>query len=89
MKKELRFSIECGELTCASRPGNFCKYLGSKNFGARLVCSLFPEEWRGSLDSSHTTLNELPSGPRKGWIGRCKACLEQDKKEEQCALSVK
>ena len=89
MKKELRFSIECGELTCTTSRGKHCKYLGSKDFDTRSVCLLFPATWCGSIEGSHTNLHELTSGPKKDWIGCCKACLAQDKKEEQCASSVK
>ena len=40
MKKKISFDIECGEKTCASKPGNFCRFFrGSLN--GNDTCYLF------------------------------------------------
>ena len=52
--------IECGEKTCASSPGVFCKYFGYKGLGTKPHCLFF-----------NTHLYE-----EQGWIQRAKPCLE-------------
>jgi hypothetical protein len=37
----LTLEIECGEFTCASEPGKFCRFVVHKNFGCHEVCLLF------------------------------------------------
>lgn len=65
-QKVLRIPIKCGEQTCASKPGEFCQFLGTVRFGSVPVCRLFP-----SHIDSHTFLEEAD-----GWIQRCDACKE-------------
>lgn len=33
----VRIAIKCGDQTCASEPGEFCKYMGTTHFGSRWV----------------------------------------------------
>jgi hypothetical protein len=40
MKKIIKFEIECGEKTCASKPGEFCKFLSGYFLD---MCILFDE----------------------------------------------
>lgn len=54
-------TIICGPETCASLPGEFCHYLGSKKFGQRPYCCCFSE----NLDENN------------GWVIRCAKCKEQ------------
>lgn len=35
--------IECGETTCASEPGKFCRFLWIQKFGTEFVCGIFSE----------------------------------------------
>ena len=64
MNKKLAISITCGELTCASEPGKFCRFSGTRRFGTEFVCMLFPSE-----DSfTHLVI-------KNGWAQRCNACL--------------
>ena len=37
MKYKIELEIECGEETCASEPGKFCRWFGSKSFGRKPV----------------------------------------------------
>lgn len=66
--RRLNILIECGEKTCASSPGKFCKYLWVRRFGTESVCSLFPSE-----PDTCTVLDA-----EDGWTQRCQACLEHD-----------
>ena len=58
--------IKCGETTCASAPGKFCRFLGGAKFGQVPVCRLFPSE-----AGSYTELDDS-----SGWALRCQACLD-------------
>jgi hypothetical protein len=53
-------SFQCGELTCASEPGKFCRFIGSKSFGTQPTCTLF---------------NVKLFDPN-GWVLRCRECLQ-------------
>lgn len=64
--KIIKIEIKCGENTCASAPGVFCRFLGTVRFGAVSVCRLFPDH-----TDSHTVLDEVD-----GWVQRCDACKE-------------
>ncbi len=72
MKFTVKLEIECGETTCASEPGMFCKYVGAVKFGTVPVCMLFPFDRGGH----YTFLREVTDEPRKGWLKRCTACME-------------
>ena len=69
----LKIPIECGEKTCASEPGKFCLYFGTKKFGQIAVCLLFRDQSVRSLDSAQ----ELDD--KDGWTQRCYQCLEATK----------
>lgn len=60
----LSIQIDCGETTCASEPGKFCKFLGSIKLGQVPVCLLFP-----SSSDSYTVLED------NGFVQRCQTCL--------------
>lgn len=64
----VQIEINCGEKTCASQPGEFCKYLGTTRFGTIYVCILFPSE-----AGAYTVLEDAD-----GWLQRCPACLEAE-----------
>jgi len=66
MRARLTFEIECGERTCASKPGKFCRFLRTKKLGQIPVCDIFRErngEEKRLLDSE------------EGWVLRCEECL--------------
>lgn len=63
--KTITIKIDCGETTCASEPGVFCKQLGSRSFGQRPWCMLFDKE----------LFEDKPDG----WLQRCNECLEKVK----------
>ena len=71
MLKTLRIQIECGETTCASEPGRFCRFLGSRRMGTVPVCMLFPEKNPGRKHPGGITELEQTTG----WLQRCPACL--------------
>ncbi len=74
MEKEIKFKINCGEKTCASEPGNFCKFFGSIKFGLVPVCMLLP-----SKHNSYTELfqDHSEGSTSYGWTLRCEECLKQ------------
>lgn len=51
--------IKCGKRTCASKPGEFCQFIGSKKFGQQHVCMLFDCELFGD----------------SGWLMRDEQCM--------------
>lgn len=63
--RHLNLVIEAGEGTCASKPGQFCRYMRVANFGTRYLCGLFSEP-----DGAQKQLQE-----KDGWIRRCDDCL--------------
>jgi len=64
--------IECGEKTCASEPGKFCRGVLVTHFGSRYCCDFY----RGS-DGYEEPLRD----GEDGWLMRCKQCLEKSRKE--------
>lgn len=64
----LSLAVVCGEAACASEPGKFCQFLGSRRMGTMTVCRLFPTK-----EDSHTPLED-----KHGWVQRCSACLEAE-----------
>lgn len=61
----ISIEIECGETTCASKPGEFCKFFGTMRFGTIPLCRLFPSE-----GDSMTELKMVD-----GWVRRCDDCI--------------
>lgn len=41
MERQIIFDIECGETTCASEPGEFCRFLQYNPFGDDGSCYFF------------------------------------------------
>lgn len=68
MLRQLNIQINCGNTTCASKPGEFCKYMGSRHFGSVPICTLFPSE-----DAIYTELQD-----KGGWVQRCQDCLDSE-----------
>ena len=66
MKRTLELTIDCGDTTCASEPGKFCRFFGTRRMGTEFVCRLFP-----TTEDSFTPLED-----KDGWVQRCEACLE-------------
>lgn len=54
--------VECGETTCASEPGKFCRFVGSKHFGTQPICMLYNEPINDDL---------------AGWLGRGEKCMAE------------
>ena len=74
--KVIAIKITSGDKTCANKPGDFCKYLGSIKFGSISVCMLFPNNNNNNTlkgDTSYTILEE-----KDGWVQRCEDCLKAD-----------
>jgi hypothetical protein len=71
-RKMLKIEIKCGDTTCASEPGEFCKFFSTIRFGTVPVCRLFP-----SRDDSLTEL-KTSGDDQSGWVLRCEACLKQE-----------
>jgi len=68
MKLTASEAIECGEKTCASEPGKFCRFIGSRKFGQVAICTRFLAEDRKGTD--FVTLDEFD-----GWVMRCDQCV--------------
>lgn len=62
----IKVDVSCGEWTCASDPGVFCKQLGSRNFGQKPVCLHFGVD----LDV------------RDGWTQRCAQCSKAEEESK-------
>jgi len=72
MNKLLKLSINCGETTCASEPGKFCKYLFTRKFGTLIYCQIFSEiDDRGKPFSLELV---------DGWTRRHSLCLQHEDK---------
>lgn len=67
MTHKLEIKINCGEKTCASKPGNFCNFLGVRNLGTKSCCLLYTD---------HGSPLELFENDNR-WIARCQPCLDQ------------
>lgn len=65
-KRKLSIVIEAGESTCASEPGKFCSWAGSRKFGQIGYCTLFNED----LDDKEGT----------SWLARLPACMEAEQR---------
>lgn len=68
MERNIQIKITCGEKTCASEPGKFCEFMGSRKFGNIPICTLFPSTYEVITD-----LKEI-----EGWVQRCEACLNSE-----------
>ena len=66
--RNLSLAVVCGDTTCASEPGKFCQFFGTRNFGQVPVCMLFPPDVGTST----------PLFEKDGWVQRCSACLEAE-----------
>lgn len=60
--------VECGERTCATQPGAFCRFVGTRNFGQEMICLLYRDEAGDYIRLRDTD----------GWVQRCKACLQAE-----------
>ena len=65
--RTLKIKLDCGQTTCASEPGKFCRFLTARADGSCPQCNLFGG-WR---------LTDA-NGDLTGWILRCQACLEAE-----------
>jgi hypothetical protein len=80
--------IDCGETTCASKPGEFCKYFRTKKFGQKPFCLRYDDMqkdeggWVQRLPAciaDYTlTTPDTPCAPTDDEIG-CDYCREGDK----------
>lgn len=61
VKRRLELVIESGDETCASKPGEFCRFVRTTHLGTRWVCSVF-----GNKELSETVPN--------GWLARLPEC---------------
>lgn len=75
MIKHLNIKINCGERTCASAKGKFCKFMGSIKFGQIPLCMLFPSQ----LEPYTKITTTPPDG--LGWALRCEECLKSEEKK--------
>lgn len=61
-KKEHNLKVVTGEYSCASKPGEFCRFFGSRMFGCVPYCLLYGRDLE--LSEEGVTL-------------RCNQCLEE------------
>lgn len=74
--QERSISFVTGEKTCASTPGEFCRWVGVKSFGMKHVCMLFGD----------ARLFENEPG---GWLMRCQQCLDAFRQVAPAAVRVR
>lgn len=67
MTRQIKIEIECGDLTCASEPGKFCRWADRRSFGRKPICTLFPDP---TETRAYTELVYVD-----GWLQRCPQCL--------------
>ena len=60
--RTLSIPINCGEKTCASAPGVFCKQIRTLKYGQIWICNIFEKEL------------EI----KNGWTQRCDQCLQHE-----------
>lgn len=60
------YTFETGEHTCASEPGVFCPFVGTRGLGGHYVCMLFTDE-QG---------RPRPLKDKDGWLQRALICKE-------------
>ena len=68
--KSILFDINCGEKTCASEPGKFCKWVRTRKFGAIYFCHLWHAE---DIHGKQQSLEE-----KDGWLMRRPECLNAE-----------
>lgn len=73
MKQTLEVPISCGSRTCASRPGKFCRWIATQNFGSVYYCRLFSG---ASTNFGSTSLRFDSLKEKDGWIQRHPKCLQ-------------
>jgi hypothetical protein len=61
----------CGETTCASEPGKFCRFLRTRHYGQDNLCHAFFEPEFGAVQLED----------KDGWVLRCPQCLAECGKE--------
>lgn len=61
---DLLIQVDCGETTCASSTGAFCRYFSMRLDGAKPYCRLF----RRSLKEDRPD----------GWVQRCLDCIQAE-----------
>lgn len=83
--KTLKIEIDCGDKTCASEPGKFCKYIRSRKYGQIHFCQLWHNE------DGHG--RPLQMEEKDGWLLRrpeCLACTETEEAEPfTCSICKK
>lgn len=61
---KIRIEFECGETTCASEPGKFCRFL-RVGWQGESICDLFHD------NGGPTKLFD-----EGGWVQRCSECMK-------------
>ena len=69
--KTLQLQINCGEKTCASEPGKFCRFVRTRKFGTIHFCSL----WHDTDDKGRP----VPLEEVDGWLLRRSACFANER----------
>lgn len=69
IKRTLHINIECGDKTCAWKPGKFCPHLFTARLGMSWVCEVF-----GFKEV------QAPKDNPEGWLQRLPECLAAEEK---------
>ncbi len=70
--------IECGEFTCASEPGRFCRFVRVSHFGKVYQCAAFADKNGDMIRLKEGDgVSVLKGGV--GWLMRCQECIEEAK----------
>ena len=74
INRTLQLPITCGDKTCASEPGKFCRFLQATKFGQNHFCLIWHEtDGRGK---------PLPIEEKDGWLQRRSECLTHEERSE-------
>jgi len=80
MKRVLQLEIESGVETCASEPGDFCKYLRTRKFGSITYCEIWHDiNCRGQPS---------PIDDKDGWLQRREECMKAELIEDKTNSSI-
>ena len=63
---KITITTECGEKTCAAKPGKFCRFVRTNYFGTKPICNLYG----------------VYLWDEDGWLIRCEECLKENKGEK-------
>ncbi len=65
-ERNVTICLKFGDTTCATKPGEFCRFFGAKRFGQQPWCLLYDSK-----------VYSVEYGDKEGWAKRCHECMEE------------